>query len=247
MPPELRITTSWDDGAHEDLRLAELLDRYQLPACFYIPRDNPERAVLGARDIASLATRFEIGAHTISHLRLTSLPEARAFREIRDSKTWLEDVIGRPVESFCYPGGQFTPAHAREVEAAGFVGARTADWLCLDPGRDPYRILPSSHVYAHPRWVNVLHCVRREHPAALWTYLRHLGAAVRPAQLVERMLKVAATHGGTVHVWGHSWEIAERGLWSELEEIFALLAGARAHATMMDNATLARRIRGAQS
>ena len=34
---DILITTSWDDGHPLDLRLAELLHKYDVPATFYIP------------------------------------------------------------------------------------------------------------------------------------------------------------------------------------------------------------------
>ena len=38
------VTTSWDDGHRLDLRLAEILDEYQLPATFYISPASTEIA-----------------------------------------------------------------------------------------------------------------------------------------------------------------------------------------------------------
>jgi len=40
---EAIVTTSWDDGHPSDLKLAELLREYDVPATFYIPIDNLER------------------------------------------------------------------------------------------------------------------------------------------------------------------------------------------------------------
>jgi peptidoglycan/xylan/chitin deacetylase (PgdA/CDA1 family) len=37
------VTTSWDDGHPLDLKLAELLKKYDVPATLYMPMDNPER------------------------------------------------------------------------------------------------------------------------------------------------------------------------------------------------------------
>jgi len=40
---EAIVTTSWDDGHPSDLKLVELLRKYDVPATFYIPIDNFER------------------------------------------------------------------------------------------------------------------------------------------------------------------------------------------------------------
>jgi hypothetical protein len=245
MPPELLVTTSWDDGAPQDLKLADLLEKYQLPGCFYVPRSNPERPVLEPRAVAQLARRFEIGGHTLSHLPLPSLDPGRARAEIRDCKTWLADVTGDEIVSFCYPGGKFTPAHVREVAAAGYGGARTADWLCLDRPTDRFRIAPSVQIYPHARLVHVLHCLRRGHLKALRDYSLRLAAPVQPLDLTRGLLTVALERGGVLHIWGHSWEIDAQGLWPQLEAIFALLAEVRARATFVDNGQLAARLEGA--
>ncbi len=244
MPAELLVTTSWDDGAPQDLRLADLLEKYQLPGCFYVPRANPERPVLEARAVAQLAKRFEIGGHTLSHLPLTSLDRERARAEIRDCKSWLADVTGDEIASFCYPGGKFTPAHVVEVAAAGYRGARTADWLCLDRPTDRFRIAPSVQVYPHPRVVHVLHCLRRGHLKALRDYGYPLAAPVKPIDLARGLLTLALERGGVFHIWGHSWEIDERGLWPQLEDMFRLLAEVRTRATFLDNRGLAARLNG---
>lgn len=240
--PEALVTTSWDDGPVEDLRLAELLAKHSTPACFYIPRSNPERGVISETEIKHLASQFEVGGHTLRHLPLTSLPYATARSEIHDCKRWLDDLTGRSTLSFCYPCGRFQAVHAREVARAGFTSARTADWMCLALGRDLYRLAPSLHLYPHSRAVHVAHCVRRGHPGGLARYLLRFGAPTGPHRLAEAMLDYIEQHGGVFHLWGHAWEIAERGLWSELEAILASIA-ARPALTRLDNAALANRAR----
>ena len=68
------ITISVDDGHPADLRTAELLSKYGLKATFYVPAENPERAVLGAEGFREIAREFELGGHTMRHVVLNSLP-----------------------------------------------------------------------------------------------------------------------------------------------------------------------------
>lgn len=51
-----------------------------------------------------------IGSHTVSHPILTTLSAAELSYEIRESRRWLEEKLGRPVEHFCYPNGAFNEA-----------------------------------------------------------------------------------------------------------------------------------------
>ncbi|MEE8393994.1 MAG: polysaccharide deacetylase family protein, partial [Rhodospirillales bacterium] len=119
------LTISVDDGHPLDLKAADLLSRYDLPATFYIPVKNPERSIMDKSGIPELSSSFEIGAHTYNHRVLTGLPQNDIRRELVDGKDWLEQVTGRPVESFCYPKGKFNRRVVAEVRNAGFLGART--------------------------------------------------------------------------------------------------------------------------
>src|SRR5436190_13479271 len=93
MKPIACITTSWDDGHPLDLRVAELLAKYDLRGTFYVPR-SAERGTMTAAQIRELSGAFEVGAHTLHHVVLTRAPEAQARQEIAGSKSWLEDLTG---------------------------------------------------------------------------------------------------------------------------------------------------------
>jgi peptidoglycan/xylan/chitin deacetylase (PgdA/CDA1 family) len=67
----------------------------------------------------------EVGAHTQNHVHLNSLQLSDAAQEIQGSKTDLEQMLGLPVGSFCYPYGQYSPEHIGQVDAAGYQTATT--------------------------------------------------------------------------------------------------------------------------
>jgi peptidoglycan/xylan/chitin deacetylase (PgdA/CDA1 family) len=68
---------------------------------------------------------MEIGSHTVTHPNLAILPAAAVWSQLTQSKGFLEQVVGHPVTSFCYPSGKYTPAVASAVAAAGFHDATT--------------------------------------------------------------------------------------------------------------------------
>ena len=103
--PAITITTSWDDGHPLDLRLADLLSKYDLPATFYVPLAS-ERGVLNKAQLRQLAARFEIGAHTMRHLPVTHLRPEDARREIVNSRAAIQDITGVECRSFCFPWGK---------------------------------------------------------------------------------------------------------------------------------------------
>jgi len=124
------VTTSWDDGHKLDLKLAKLLKKYGIRGTFYISpknREFREEDFLSDDEIIKLNRDFEIGAHTMTHPRLTKISETEAFNEIIDSKKYLEDLIREEVQCFCYPGGAYNKKIKELVKRAGFIGARTTE------------------------------------------------------------------------------------------------------------------------
>lgn len=66
---------------------------------------------------------IEIGAHTMTHPRLTQISPEAAFNEISLSKKNLEDLLGVSVNFFAYPYGDYSGETEKLVEKAGFYGA----------------------------------------------------------------------------------------------------------------------------
>jgi len=82
------LTISVDDGHPTDFRSADLLSRFALKATFYVPKENPERAVIAENQIQELSNHFELGGHTIRHIPLKDLDDETAFLEIKNGKKW---------------------------------------------------------------------------------------------------------------------------------------------------------------
>jgi peptidoglycan/xylan/chitin deacetylase (PgdA/CDA1 family) len=79
-------------------------------------------------DVLGRDPRVAIGAHTLSHPMLAKHDEARARREITDSKAIIEQRLGRTVRHIAYPVGDPTSAGPREfrlAREAGFASAVT--------------------------------------------------------------------------------------------------------------------------
>ena len=77
------------------------------------------------RELAS-GNLVEIGAHTLTHPVLSSLPPDQQEHEIAGSKQRLEALIGKSITSFAYPYGKkihYTRQTMRTVEANGFACA----------------------------------------------------------------------------------------------------------------------------
>lgn len=205
----LAFTTSWDDGHPLDLRVAEVLARHGCAGTFYVPRRNAEgHSVLTTRELRTLATGFEIGGHSVDHVRLSRAN----LDQIASCKQRLADELGHEVIGFCYPGGHHDATIRAATRAAGFRYARTIE---RGPAGDPFRVPVSLQLYPHARATYLKNFAR--HPASL----AELAQLVRAPDLESRIASLLARADGVFHLWGHSWELQERNLWDLLDRVLA--------------------------
>jgi peptidoglycan/xylan/chitin deacetylase (PgdA/CDA1 family) len=218
----LAFTTSWDDGHPLDLRVAELLARHGCRGTFYTPRRNAEgRAVLTSHELRALAQGFEIGGHTIDHVRL----DRSNVAQIEACKTRLEQELGHEVSGFSYPWGHHDAAVRAEVQRAGFRYARTIADLEL-ASADPFRVPVTLQLYPHRRAVYLASFVHGGH----WLARAGSLACVMPTRDLEARIDLllvrAIAHGGVFHLWGHSWELQEQRAWELLDRVLGRVAQA---------------------
>jgi peptidoglycan/xylan/chitin deacetylase (PgdA/CDA1 family) len=229
----LVVTTSWDDGHVLDLGLAEMLARHGIPATFYIAPRSVELAPedrLTAAQIAEIAGAFEIGGHTLHHLRLPSVSLPVAEDEIRAGKEELEGIIGGPLRSFCYPGGRYLPAHVELVDRAGFCMARTVRRFVTRHPDKPLEVGTTVHAYRHlkdPFVGRRSGLFPRSFLDLFWNW----------DELAIALFDQVAASGGVFHLWGHSWEIDASDDWDRLERVLAHIGG-RDDATYVTNCGL---------
>jgi peptidoglycan/xylan/chitin deacetylase (PgdA/CDA1 family) len=87
-----------------------------------------------------LAAGHQIGAHTMTHPRLTQIPLAQAREEIAASKKMLEDLFGQPICHFAYPYGDWNAAVRDLVIEAGFETACTTETGINVVGQDRWTL-----------------------------------------------------------------------------------------------------------
>jgi peptidoglycan/xylan/chitin deacetylase (PgdA/CDA1 family) len=99
-------------------------------------RPPPEYGAMSwsqAREMADAGV--EIGSHTLTHPILTGLGDARLRDEVAQSRERIQNAIGREVETFCYPNGDYDLRTRHEVARAGYQLAVTTD-AGLNNGRN---------------------------------------------------------------------------------------------------------------
>ena len=119
---------TFDDGYRDNYEcLYPLLERYGAKATIYLAPHIPGIERLTDEQILEMSRSglVEFGAHTMNHVNLSRLEPAEAEREIRESKRTVEQIVGRPCNTFSYPFGRYTPEHVSLVKAAGFTSAVT--------------------------------------------------------------------------------------------------------------------------
>ncbi|NTV62307.1 MAG: polysaccharide deacetylase family protein [Oscillochloris sp.] len=126
--PARAVALTFDDGhldAYTDA--LPLLEQYGDTATFYVVSGFVgQDAYMGWEEIRALYNAgMEIGAHSISHLDLTTLSYYENVDQIARSGQEIAAQIGAPVRSFCYPAGQFTPEIATITRDAGYTSATT--------------------------------------------------------------------------------------------------------------------------
>jgi peptidoglycan/xylan/chitin deacetylase (PgdA/CDA1 family) len=125
LAPARGVLLSFDDGRRgvRDFA-APALARRGLPAILYlvtgwldgapIPEAERYSDFLEWSDLETLRRAgLSLGSHTVSHRNLKRIPPAEVEREVRDSRSRLEEKVGCPIEHFSFPYGRRTRATAR--------------------------------------------------------------------------------------------------------------------------------------
>jgi len=220
MKPAVIVTTSWDDGHRLDVRLAALLQKYDLAGTFYVSPQDREFAradLLTPRQIKQVSRNFEIGAHTMTHPRLTKISDKASYREILDSKQYLEKITGQKIISFCYPGGKYRKRHLALVRRAGLEYARTVRRYAFDLKGSLFEANTTIHTYNHFQDLGKIIRFARFNPIHIIHYFQW-------DNLAKAMFDQTLETGGVYHLWGHSWEIDTHQDWQKLEEVFQYIA-----------------------
>jgi peptidoglycan/xylan/chitin deacetylase (PgdA/CDA1 family) len=138
------VGLTFDDG-YADFRTHALpvLLRYGFGATLFVvagrlggtnawDEPGPRKALLTAGEVRTVeAAGIEIGSHSLTHPRLSTVDPQRLRAEVADSRAILADVLGHPVAGFCYPYGALGEREADAVAESGYgyacaVGRSTA-------------------------------------------------------------------------------------------------------------------------
>jgi len=220
-----------------DLKLAELLEKYDIPATFYIPINHPERDCMGANEIREIAESFDIGGHTYNHVNLPRVSIEEAKREVVEGKKKLEDITGKEIVSFSYPHGSFNDEITKVVKEAGFSGARTVKIFARNI-KDPFKMGTMIEATAYGTYVR--HIIKSKDFKLLGFMLRKNLVYRSWDEVAIRTLDFVIENRGIWHLWGHSWEIDAAKDWARLERVFKKIGKLSKEVLKLDNSQLIR-------
>jgi peptidoglycan/xylan/chitin deacetylase (PgdA/CDA1 family) len=132
------VAITFDDGYLDFfLNAYPYFKKYNMPATIFVSTgyvgkkmrlDNKYLAMLGWNEIKAMSkNKIEIGAHTITHPKLTQIDEDEARLEIIGSKMEIEKQIGKEVGFFAFPCGAYNQRLVNLVKQLGFKGAIGGD------------------------------------------------------------------------------------------------------------------------
>ncbi|MDD5035082.1 MAG: polysaccharide deacetylase family protein [Methylococcaceae bacterium] len=159
--PDKAVVLTFDDGYRDFHRqVFPVLQEYGFPACIYMVSGMVGQSALWLKERGLNAPLMEaadlreihssgiaIGSHTVNHVHLDQVSGERMREEIFDSKSALEQMIGAPVEHFCYPYGDYNPQVRDTVIEAGYRSATCSTRGAANFSSHPFEILRKNIVY----------------------------------------------------------------------------------------------------
>lgn len=137
LPPRPAVLT-FDDGYQDFDQFAwPILNEFGYPATVFLvsrligagstwDMSLPAAALMSSVTIRRLHREgVNFGSHTLSHCRLSQLSTAEQRKEIFESKSEIENILGEQITDFCYPYGDYDLRSRDLVAEANYSSALT--------------------------------------------------------------------------------------------------------------------------
>lgn len=208
------LTFSYDDGVKQDVRLIEILNKYNLKCTFNLNSEllgTPNTLQLSgktimhdkvlAADVKHIYDGHEVAVHTLTHPRLTQQDTDEIIRQVEKDRLNLSELCGYEVIGMAYPcGGVNNDDRVAEV-IKNNTGVRYARTITTTDNFDLqdnlYRFNPS--VY-------------------------HMDFDKMFA-LGEKFLSLDAKTPQIFYIWGHSYEFDIDNTYDKFEEFCQMISG----------------------
>ncbi|NLX62439.1 MAG: polysaccharide deacetylase family protein [Tissierellia bacterium] len=139
--PENPIVLTFDDGyASHYSFVSKELNKRGMTGTFYIITWNVGKDPIRTRERLKemYEEGMEIGSHTITHIDARYSPNETILKQYKESKEFLEGVIGNKVEHFCYPIGAVTEYARKVLKDLGYKTAVRTSYGRANPSQGLY-------------------------------------------------------------------------------------------------------------
>lgn len=208
------VTFSYDDGVMQDIRLIELLERYNLKATFnlnsnlfgvagsairkgkYVRVDRVKK-----EDIKAIYKNHEVAVHTLSHPDLTKITDSEVIYQVKKDQDQLEKVMQHEIVGMAYPGGGINfNNHISQLiqKKTNLKYARTTlNTDSFSKQKNLFQYKP-----------NVYHIMNIQ----------------RLFELGEQFIQSTSEKEQIFYVWGHSFEFDINDTWAVFEEFLKMIS-----------------------
>ena len=203
------VTFSFDDGVTQDIRLIEILNKYDLKATFNLNSEllgtdgsivfpNTDLFVSHIKnkpaDVAHIYQGHEVAVHTLTHPLLRTCSDEEVIRQVEQDRVNLSQLVGYEVVGMAYPGHAIGHEHVAQVirEHTGVKYARTTNATYnFDVQTDLYLFNPT--VYGTQE-------------------------SKKMFELGQKFVDMKPDKPQIFYIWGHSYEFDGDNSWSVIEE-----------------------------
>jgi len=117
------ISITFDDGYEDNLYALEICKKFNIPFTLYITTGFiGKENYLSEEDIKKFAD-YELctlGTHSVSHPHLDTLSYELQYKELKESKEVLENIIGKEITQMSYPHGLYNLDTIKLTEKLGY-------------------------------------------------------------------------------------------------------------------------------
>ena len=187
---KVKVAQCWDDGVATDIRLVEILRKYNAKATFNLcPGLIPEETIpsgwpepvgrdwyikgfsngrVGKKDLKTVYDGFQVASHCWKHENPVQVAPEDFLKAAVDARNFLEDTFQRECRGFAWPFGQHTPETERLLTEAGFrYGRTTANTDDVSHCDNPLALASNCHFFNRNFW-NIFEAAKKTGVFYFW-------------------------------------------------------------------------------
>lgn len=150
------VSITFDDAWKTQYTKAlPILTKYNMKGTFYITTQYFNTSLYSGfmtrAQVKDLYVKgHEIGGHTVSHPNLTTVSLTKLRAELKNSKTTLDTLLGKPIKGIAYPFGEYNQTVIDEAKKIGYTNGRTVEGGFNTKTTDPFRLYAISPSFTTP-------------------------------------------------------------------------------------------------